>query len=265
MGLNEIRYPVELLSLSHLVFLLVLLPAAVFLAVFFSRKYGYKREVVLICALITLVCKIEKVFFFIGAGHRYHLPFNLCPFQIFLTFLIFFLALSDPPKKRRAMLAFMYPTMVGIGFMGMLIPYAANEFHGLFDIATYRYFIYHALLVFLGFYIYFSKPIRFSITDFGTALAQVSMIPIFAVWMNGFFGWDPMVNYMFVVRPPMNGLPILNLNNGWPAYMLSLVWIGLTILALCYIKAIVRDVPRLVRITMKRRRKRRAAALSDNR
>ena len=179
-----------------------------------------------------------------------------------MIFLIFVLASSDNPKRHRTMLAFMYPTMVGVGFMGMLIPSAANEFHGLLDIATYRYFIYHALLVFLGFYIYLAKPIRFGITDFGAAVAQASMVPIFAVWMNGFFGRDTRVNHMFVARPPMEGLPILNLNNGWPAYMLSLMWIGLAIFALCYIKAIVRDAPRLVRVTRERRGRKRLAASS---
>jgi len=42
MVLNEVRYPVELLSFQHLAFLPVLLPVAVFLAIFLSRKYGHK-------------------------------------------------------------------------------------------------------------------------------------------------------------------------------------------------------------------------------
>ena len=83
MVLNEIRYPVELLSLPHLAFLSVLLLAAVFLAVFLSGRHGYKRTIILICAFVALACEIEKLFFFIGAGYGYRLSSNLCPFKYF--------------------------------------------------------------------------------------------------------------------------------------------------------------------------------------
>ena len=40
------------------------------------------------------------------------------------------------------------------------------------------------------------------------------------------------INFMYVAGPPMEGLPLLNLNNGWAVYFLTLVGLVLILMAL---------------------------------
>lgn len=253
MPLNEISYPIGLFSVPHIIFLAVLWPLAAILAILFSRKFGYNKKLIWVCAIIGLLCEVEKIFFFIEetpGGYRLpaeHIPINMCPFQIFL---IFALALSEFPQKRKALLSFMYPTMVGGGFIGMLIPsVVVLGYHGLTEFSTYRYFFFHTMLIFLGLYLYFSKPVQYSIKSFGTAVAGICMVVVLAVWINAFFGWDPSVNFWFIVRPPADNLPLLNLDRGWPFYILQLMWICMLLFVLCYIREIIKSINKLIKKT----------------
>jgi len=65
--------------------------------------------------------------------------------------------------------------------------------------------------------------------------------------VNGFFGWDPRVNFLFVVRPPREGLPLLNLERGWAVYIAQIAWIAVAVFTLCYSRVIARDAPGLVK------------------
>ena len=247
--MNEILHPVQVFSVAHFAFLAVLWPTAVLLAVYMSRKFGYSRNIVMVCAIIGILCELEKIFFFMeGSPYGYrlppnHLPFAMCPFQIFL---IFALAFSGSLEKRRPLLAFMYPMLVGGGAVGMLLQYTYN-FHGLLEFATYRFFIYHTMLIFLGLYLYMSQPIRYTIKEYGMAVGLGVVAVIFAIWVNGFFGWDPRVNFLFVVRPPREGLPLLNLDRGWAVYIGHIAWIAVTVFTLCYLRVITRDMAEFAR------------------
>lgn len=209
--------------------------------------------------ILALLSEVEKIFFFIadtGSGFRLpaeYLPFNLCSLQIFF---ISALALSHNPKKLTILISFMYPALIGGGIMGSMVPSFVFDFHGLEHFATYRFFIYHAMLIFLGLYLYMSKPIEFNIKSFGYAFLVISMIFIFAVWINGFFGWNDETNFCYFVRPPAEGLPVINMDRGWNVYVFTFALIVLVIFFFCYLKEIFRDVPVLIKsITGKIRRK----------
>ncbi|MCL2805303.1 MAG: YwaF family protein [Treponema sp.] len=249
MRVYDIQYPMGLFSVSHIIFLVVLWTLAAILAFYFSKKLGYNKKLIWVCAIIGILSEIEKILFFIEGtefGFRLpaeHLPFNMCPFQIFL---IFALAVSECPKKCKILLYFMYPTMVGGGFIGMLIPSAAINFHGLVEFATYRYFIYHAMLIFLGLYLYLSKPVEYTIKSFGIASGLIFLVLILAIWLNAFFGWNPDVNFWFIVRPPVENIPVLNFNHGWLVYMLHLGWICMVLFIFCYLKEIIGEVKSII-------------------
>ena len=42
-------------------------------------------------------------------------------------------------------------------------------------------------------------------------------------------------NFMFLVRPPLEGLPYLNLNRGWHVYFLRVVALGIVLLTLFHL------------------------------
>jgi len=244
----EIRYPLVPFSAIHILFLAVLIPAAMVTAFVVSKKYGFSKKVIWTSAIIGMLCEIERLIFFIKetpGGYRLapsHIPLNHCPFMVVL---ILYLALTEAPQKHRKLLAFMYPMMVGGGFIGMLLPSAAVNYHGLAELATYRYFFYHSMVIFTGLYLFLSKPFEYEMKDYGMGLFLCFCSLFIGVWVNGFFGWDEEVNYMFVVRPPLKGLPILNFRHGWPGYMLDMSGIGFVLITSCYIPVIIKSIKRV--------------------
>lgn len=241
----EVQYPVVFFSFPHITILLVLWSTAVFLAFFLSRKYKFSNKVIWVCMLLSLLCEIDKIFFFMtdtGNGFRLpaeFLPFNLCSIQIFF---ISALALSHKPKKNKILISFMYPSLIGGGILGSVIPSFVFNYHGFLDFATYRFFIYHAMLIFLGLYLYKSKPIKFTIKNFGYASVFIWMIFIFAIWINGFFGWEPETNFCLLVRPPAEGLPFINMDSGWSAYVSRFALIAFSIIFLCYLPVFIKEI-----------------------
>ena len=245
-----IEYPIRIFSAVHFTFLIAALLLALFFAILLSRKFGFTKKIIWVCAFIGLVCEMERMLFFVRetpSGYRLPanlIPFNLCPFQVVL---IAILALSEAPEKHRKLISFMYPAMVGGGLMGMALCGEAFAAHGLSDLATYRYFLYHGMVVFMGFYLYLSKPFHFGLINYGYSLFLISCAGIMGIWINGFFGWDPEANHMFLVRPPVNGLPILNLDRGWPFYLLDIMMLSALLITLCYLPVIIRETPQLIR------------------
>ena len=258
MSTNGVQYPVEFFTISHFAFIAVLWPAAIILAIHLSKKYGFSHKVVWVCMILALISEIEKIFFFMqdtGNGFRLpaeYLPFNLCSLQIFF---ISALALSHNPRKLTVIISFMYPALIGGGIMGSMVPSFVFDFHGLEHFATYRFFIYHAMLIFLGLYLYFSRAIEFTIKSFGYAFLIIVMIFIFAIWINGFFGWNDETNFCYFVRPPAEGLPLINMDRGWPTYVFTFAIICFVIFAFCYLKVFIRDIPVLLKSIREKLRK----------
>jgi hypothetical protein len=60
------------------------------------------------------------------------------------------------------------------------------------------------------------------------------------IWVNSALSvYD--TNFWYVVRPPVEGLPLLNLDNGWYAYFLTIQCIGLIALTIVHLPAIIRE------------------------
>ena len=249
---HETSYYFSLFSGTHLMFLAVTIPIAIALAVFLAKKIGFSKKLVWVCLILGLLCELEKIFFFMteleGGGYRLpaeHIPFNLCPSQIFF---IFALAVSRDVKNCKILLAYMYPTMLAGGFFGMLLPSVIDQgYHGLLDLATYRYFFFHAMVIFLGFYLYLSKPIEYTIKSYVASFVSLLTIAFVIIWLNAFFGWDSTANFWYLVRPPAENLPIINIDNGWPIYVRNLMFLALILITLCYLRVIIRDLPGVIR------------------
>ena len=249
--MTAIPYPVTMLSLPHIIFMVTLLPIGTVCAIFLAKKFGFSKKIIWVYLILGMACEIEKILFFLeevpGGGMRLppdHLPLNACPFMVILLFI---LALSEKPRKRRLMLSFMYPLMTAGGFIGMIIPSAAVHFHGLLDLSTYRYFFFHAMIISGGIYLYLSKPIEYSMKDYGMALFLIFSQMVASVWINGIFGWDHRVNQQFAVRAPLDGVPLLNMDKGWAVYMLNMMGIGVVLVTLCYLPVIIKSARALVK------------------
>ena len=103
-------------------------------------------------------------------------PLHLCSFQIIL---IFYVKFSKNEKLRQIFLSFMYPTCIAGAFLAILLPSIFPDSvlpeNAFIAPHAYQYFLYHAMLIVLGIYIYISgeakiKPINY----FTTVLILIS-------------------------------------------------------------------------------------------
>ena len=134
-------------------------------------------------------------------------------------------------------MAFMFPTLIGGGIMAFVVPNnPVNE--GFLSVIAFQFFIYHAMLVFLGFYMYLTKPVKFNIKSYFTAYGVLAAIAFIMIYFNAMFGGpEHNTNFMYVVQGPMEGtsvsIPYMNTDHGWYVYMLqmaSMAFLWFTIL-----------------------------------
>ena len=60
------------------------------------------------------------------------------------------------------------------------------------------------------------------------------------IWVNSALSaYD--TNFWYVVRPPTKNLPLLNLDNGWLCYFLTLVGIGLFALTVTHLPVMLKE------------------------
>lgn len=161
------------------------------------------------------------------------LPFHLCSMQIFVVLYITF-SRESPLKK--AVTEFFVPTALLGGIAAMLIPTDGVEFT---DILPYQCFVYHAGLVWLAVYLLRSGKLDMGLGTYlrnmGILLALVAVM----LYVNGALSAYG-TNFMFVVRPPLDGLPLLNLDHGWYVYFLTLLGLGFAFFTLFHLPFILR-------------------------
>jgi len=226
-------------SIGHILFIVICLPLAIGLAIFCAKKFGWNKRVLYAVLGIAIASEITKVFFFMQkmpmtdvhgneTGHGYflapdQLPFMLCSIQIIFILLITFV---KNKKFLTVLMAFMFPTLIGGGAMAFVVPNNPVNF-GFGSVIAFQFFIYHAMLVFLGIYMYLTKPVDFTIKSYFTAYLVLLVVAFLMIYVNSALGGpDKNTNFMYVVRGPMEGtsvdFPYMNTNHGWYVYMLQM-------------------------------------------
>jgi hypothetical protein len=213
------------------------------LASILARRYLSLRQVLRIFLGIGIVSEIIKIFYFVVTNDNGNylpatdLPFHLCSIQIIF---IVMLNMSRNERLRHLLLAFMLPTCLFGGIASLAIP-TWSSIHGLLLIGI-QYFTYHATLIVFSIYLYRSSEVAFTVRDYRDSLVFLGCIGFAAIYINGILGRDTNVNFMYVVRPPMDGLPYLNLDQGWIMYIIKYSSLAILLLTLSYIGPIVRAI-----------------------
>lgn len=243
--------------------ILVLTISAILLAVgtYFAQKLSFET-VAKIMLGIGFVSEFLKVFAYIlmneddlgGFLPKTDLPFHLCSIQITLLVV---LNLAKSENTKRILRSFMLPTCLVGGLAAILIP-TSSSIDSL-NILTFQYFGYHVAIMIFALRMLLGKDIRFTIRDYGTCLLLLCFTLFAAVYINSIlyngigdtnFFYEVTngehvgriqltnVNFMYVVGPPVSGLPFLNENYGWGVYMVHYLFVCLTAVSLVYIKPI---------------------------
>ncbi len=145
------------------------------------------------------------------------LPFHLCSIQLF--FVIFLLFFIKQETTKQILLEFMFPTMCLGASISLFVPTEGVAFN---DPQVYQYFIYHAYIIAFAIDLVMSNIIRVSWKTLIRNICLLFGFSILAIYLNSMFQ-DHATNFMFVARPPLEGMPILNLKHGWYDYYVKLV------------------------------------------
>lgn len=221
---------------NHFIWLFISI--AIIIGLFLLVKYARLSEktVITILFCVCVASELVKTFSNMEEGYKggMHLdpgdlPFHLCSIQIFLVFALKFLVKSQETKEK--MLGFMSPSMLLGGVMVLFIPTVGTSFDKL---QVYQYFIFHATIVFFALYIVAQKKVRWTVKCWARNLGYLGILAMLVTWVNSILsiGGDWQANFMYLSRPPMDNLPILNLNNGWHAYFFSLAAIAVMLVTL---------------------------------
>lgn len=171
-----------------------------------------------VCELIKIFSNIEDAY---GGGKILDpgdLPFHLCSIQIFFIFFLKFVIKNETTKEK--LLNFMVPIMLVGGFVALMVPTVGVRFN---KPQVYEFFIYHSMIMFFAIYILINRITKYNWNTFFRNLGFLGIMAVCSLWVNSILSvTNKKVNFMYLARPPMENLPLLNLNHGWYVYILIL-------------------------------------------
>jgi hypothetical integral membrane protein (TIGR02206 family) len=166
-----------------------------------------------------------------------NMPFHLCSLMIYAVIIM---NLVKNEQLVKVMKSFMVPSMLIGAAMALIIPTAGT------DPATPRVWEYmsaHTVLVFYGIYLMAVEKVDLSFKVYLTNLKILAGITVFAFLMNSMLEpYEP--NYLFLRKPPMDGLPILNLDHGWHVYFVILVAVACVLMLAVHLPFIIKAARR---------------------
>ncbi len=221
-------------TLNHFIWLA--LSAAVAAGYFFWGKKRTEKQVLDVMCAVAIASEVVKIFCMITFdGTRAVidpgiLPFHLCSIQIFMIFILRF---GKNEKLRDFLYALSYPAAIVGALLAVLIPTEGVAFA---EVHPYQYFLYHAFLIGFGCWTYHARKHIFSAKSVLQALVGLLLCAWLAFYMNALSG----ENFMFLVEPPLENLPYLNVNHGWGVYFAHLICAAAVGLVLPYLPVLLR-------------------------
>lgn len=162
------------------------------------------------------------------------LPLHLCSILIFL---IFYCALSRQEARARRVAAFCVPIGIWGGLLAIVMATSGVNFAKPY---AYQCFIYHAGILWWALYLLCSEQVDIGLKTYLRNLTVLGCMLFGMIWINSALSvYD--TNFWYVVRPPVDGLPLLNLDNGWFCYFATLVAAGLMALTVTHLPAILSE------------------------
>lgn len=171
---------------------------------------------------------------------RGELPLHLCSIQPIFMLIVKF---SNNDKIKSTLLGFMAPT----GIIGAIIALAVDTVGCDFtNPQVYEYFIYHMALVIFASSIISKKQITITWKSNFKTLMMLLIMFIGSIWVNTLCsdnGVNPgnindsvfYTNFFYSMKPPIDGLPLLNFNHGWFGYFITIIILGMVLVTLFHL------------------------------
>lgn len=113
----------------------------------------------------------------------------------------------------------------------ILIPTNGTDFT---TALAYQCFVYHGGLLWFSLYLILSGRAKLGLKAMGSNIGMLLLLAVAVLYVNGALSAYG-TNFMYLVRPPMEDLPYLNLEQGWYVYFLRLLLLGLGLVSLFHI------------------------------
>ena len=209
-----------------------------------KNKFSFKKAAFIMAGL-SLVSEFSKIMShmaFVNGKNAMDgmvveataLPFHLCSLLIFAYFYFPF-AKNDKIKN------YLSGLVVPIGLIGatlaIVMATSGTDFK---SIEAYQCFIYHAGMIWFSIYLIASKEVELGKKVWLRNVISLFAMSIVMIWVNGLLQVYN-TNFWFVVRPPREGLPLLNLDNGWYAYFFTILCLGFLLISLVHLPFIVKE------------------------
>lgn len=230
---------------KHIVILAVSALYIALLSAYIKRKKAPLKMVLHHLLGVGMVSETLKIFTYIvineetygGYLPKTDLPFQLCSVQLIFMLI---LVLSENEKLKRVLYAFMLPTCLAGGLAAMLLP-TSSALN--LPVITVQYFLYHATLFVYALHLYRTDELTFTVRDYRNCLLMLYGFFFVAIYLNSWVNdYTHPVNFMYVVNPPVEGLPFLNKDHGWLVYMAHYALLAFAVVTACYLKPILRAI-----------------------
>ncbi|MBQ9162592.1 MAG: YwaF family protein [Clostridia bacterium] len=153
------------------------------------------------------------------------LSFHLCSIMIYT---VIFTNMINNKKVVDTLKSFMVPCLFIGAAMALLIP---TEGADPTVPRVWQYMLIHGVLVFYGIYLAAVERVDLSFRAYFNNLKLLLGVTLIAFLMNSVLEQYE-TNFLFLRVPPMDNLPLLNLDNGWYVYFLTLAAIACVLVLL---------------------------------
>ncbi len=160
------------------------------------------------------------------------LSFHLCSIMIYT---VIFTNMITNKKLICLLKSFMVPCLFIGAAMALLIP---TEGVDVTVPRVWQYMLIHGVLVFYGIYLATIEKVDLSWRAYINNIKLLLAVTLLAFLMNSVLEQYE-TNFLFLRVPPMENLPLLNLNNGWYVYFLTLAVVACALILLVHLPFII--------------------------
>ncbi len=163
------------------------------------------------------------------------LPLHLCSLLIFA---FFYLPFCKSERHKRFLTSLIVPVGLVGSLLAIIIATNGTDFA---DIGAYQCFVYHAAMIWYALYLTATGQADLGLRAWLTNLLTLLALAFGMVWVNSALqAYD--TNFLYVVRPPAEGLPLINLDNGWYAYFFTVLLCGFICITAVHLPFVIRDI-----------------------
>jgi len=247
-------------SWQHFVWLAISCALIAGALVLYRRKRPSFNKVLNYCLVICFLSEFTKVFSTIemvpsadgSIIYPYipmnHLPFHLCSIQILM---ILFVRFTKNKGMKENFLAFMYPGCVLGALSALAMPSIFSTSITVDQAFThpmaYQFFIYHSMLIILGFIIAFSGEVEWTWKHWRNCLIIIAAMGFVSLYVNSMLAQptylngtlqhiDFWPNFFFTYQNPL-GIKLTQLWQ-WHVYLLILAVVVTVLTFFCYLPVI---------------------------